>query len=488
MKSSVLPVGVCSVVFALALSGCAPKPEAHTTQAPAKTVRAQTMTVGTKLSGDTFEASGTVRPYLDATLGSKVLGRVTAVTVREGDVVKAGQVLVTIDSRELQAAVAVAESGHSAAVVGVGSAKTAATMEEKTSAARIQQAEAAQREAEAGLAAAQARRDLVVAGPRSQEVSQAHIAVIQAQSSLKLAQKDLDRMTVLAREGAISQRDLEVVQNHFDLAKAQYDAAVEGESIAREGSRAQEIRAANEAVGAAEAAVRQARSGVASAKAAAMQVDVRKRDIEAADAQVRQSAAAAQAARVTLSYGQVVAPFDGRVVKRFVDPGAMASPGSPLVQIEGGGLQLWAVVPETVLPSLQIGGTAQVTVEATKVQAEASIAEIVPQGDAMSHSFVVKLALAPDSPAKSGMFGHAVFTLGDSPKILVPVGTTWNREGLDYVFTVNPEGVARLRIVTLGRKQGGVVEVLSGLSPGDKVVTSDPKQVADGDKVEEARS
>lgn len=219
-----------------------------------------------------------------------------------------------------------------------------------------------------------------------------------------------------------------------------------------------------------------------------MQVDVRKQDIEAANAQVRQSAAAAQAARVTLSYGQVVAPFDGRVVKRHVDPGAMASPGSPLVQIEGGGLQLWAVVPETVLPSLQIGGKAQVTVEATKVQVEAGIAEVVPQGDAMSHSFVVKLALAPDSPVKSGMFGHAVFALGDSPKILVPAAATWNREGLDYVFAVNPEGVARLRIVTLGRKQGGVVEVLSGLSPGDKVVTSDTKQIADGDKVEEAGS
>src|SRR5208283_2246064 len=126
------------------------------------------------------------------------------------------------------------------------------------------------------LAAAQARLDLALAGPRTQEVDQAHIAVLDAASSLKLAKIDLDRATTLVQEGALPKSRLDSAQNTYELAKGRYDSAVQSENIAHEGSRSQEIRAAREAVAQAQAALREARSGIKSARAAALQAKVRR--------------------------------------------------------------------------------------------------------------------------------------------------------------------------------------------------------------------
>jgi multidrug efflux pump subunit AcrA (membrane-fusion protein) len=82
------------------------------------------------------------------------------------------------------------------------------------------------------------------------------------------------------------------------------------------------------------------------------------------------------------------------------------------------------------------------------------------------------------------MFGKAILRNGTANRILIPSSATWIREGLNYVFVVNQEGIARLRIITLGEPIDGSVEVLSGLSNGDKIVAGDRAGVTDGVKVE----
>ena len=219
--------------------------------------------------------------------------------------------------------------------------------------------------------------------------------------------------------------------------------------------------------------------------AAAMQVDVRRKDIEVANAQTQQSAAAAQSARVSLSYGRISAPFDGRVVGRMVDPGSMASPGIPLLMVEGGEYRFEGIVPENLLSAISKGDIAQVQIDAlNEPPIPARVVEIVPQGDQASHSFIVKFSLGSMPGVKSGMFGKAILRVGTAIRILIPDTATWVREGLNYVFALNTEGIARLRIVTVGEATAGTVEVLSGLSKGDRIVTGNRAEVEDGVKVE----
>lgn len=475
-----------SALLAGLLAGCGPKETHRSAIEPPKPVEASVLAIGEQETDQGFFVTGTVRAEFNTTLESKVMGRVDQIEVREGDPIRKGQLLVAIDPRELKAAVNLAGSNVEASVVAVDSATTAATMESRTSRARISQAESAVRQARAQLAAAEARRDLALAGPRTQEVQQSRIAVLQAESNLKLAKTELDRTTQLVQVGAVARRELDLAQNRYEVAKGQLDAALQAESIAKEGSRAEDIRAAEEAVRQARAGVEQAVSALDQARAAALQVDVSRKHIEVSQAQAKQAEAALRSATVGLSYARVYAPFDGRVVQRMADPGAMASPGVPLLAVEGGGLRLEVVVPESLIDSVHLGEATTVQLDALPGRTfEGRVVEIVPQGDAVAHTFLVKVAIDAGSKVKSGMFGRARVRSGTASRILIPSSATWEREGLHYVFAINDEDIARLRIVTLGETVGDHVEVLSGLGKGDRIAVAPTSRLADGDKVVE---
>lgn len=484
----VWPAAMVPACLAMIADGCG---GGKTTESAAEKHRSVTVGVTTveRSVGEVgYEATGTVKAVLRATMSSKVLARVVAVHVRAGDVVTKGQVLISLDSRELASAVAVADAGYRSSVVGVANAQTVAQMESRTSAARISQAAAQVSQAVGALSASKARLALALEGPRVQEKQQARLAVQQAASTLKLAKAELDRVSTLVREGAFAARQLDVAQNAYDVAKAQYDTAVQSEAMAREGTRSQAIGAAKDAVAQAEGALREAKAGLVQARAAALQAKVRRGEVDAARAQVRQSAASLQSSRVGLAYATVVAPFDGRIVDRTVDPGSMASPGAPLLTIEGGGYRLEAAVPESVLSFVPLGTSASARIDALQgVECKSRAVEIVPQGDSSTHSFVVKFRIGAPPGLRSGMFGRVNLAVGKRSAILIPVSAAWEREGLHYVFAVNGEHVARLRIVSLGRTTGDKVEVLAGLAPGDRIVSDHTESVSDGDVVEARR-
>ena len=366
--------------------------------------------------------------------------------------------------------------------MAVKNATTVAEMEAKTSRARIATAEAQLYQVAAALSAARAKLDLVKAGPRVQERAQAHLAVEQAASSLKLAKSELDRATQLEASGAISRRQLEITQNALDVSEAQYRTAVESEMIAVEGSRSQELQAATDAVRQAEGARKQAEAGLAQATAAAMQVLVRSSEIQSAKAQLNQSEASLESARVGLAYATVVAPFDGRVVERRVDPGAMAGPGIALLAVEGGEYRFEASVPESVLAQVRTGMDLSVSL-GTISDLKGTVAEISPQGDDTSHIFKVKVSLPTQQGIRSGMFGRVKISEQPSKGILITSESTWARDGIRYVYVVDKSGIARLRIITVADDTGNKILVLSGLSSGERIVARGWNQISDGDKV-----
>lgn len=311
-----------------------------------------------------YEATGTVRPQFETQLAAKVMGRIVRLEVREGDRVTAGQPLVWLDSRDLRAAVSQAAAGARAARVGVDAASTAARMERSSSAARIDAARALVKQSEAAVAAARSRLDLVRNGPRRQERAQAALAVAQAKAALDLAEADYQRMRTLHTEGAVSKQQLDAARTQWEVARARHAAAVEAASMAEEGSREEDIRAAEEGLRQAQAALDAAREGLRQAEAAALMADVRDQEVRSAREQARQAEAALRLAQTTQDHSILQAPYDGVVARRLADPGNMANPGVPLLTIQGGALRVEAVVPESVLRHVAIGGPASVRLDA----------------------------------------------------------------------------------------------------------------------------
>lgn len=431
-----------------------------------------------------YEATGTVRPQFEADLASKVMGRIIRLDVREGDTVRAGQLVAWLDSRDLNAAVAQAGAGARAARVGADTAVVAAKMERSSSEARIAAARALVRQSEAAVAAARARLDMVKTGPRRQERAQAALAVAQAKAAMELAEADYERMASLLSEGAVSKQQADAARTQRDVARAKHAAAVEALNMAEEGSREEDIRSAEEGLRQAEAALDAARQGLRQAEAAALMADVREREIQGAKAQVSQATAALELARTTREYAVLHAPFAGIVARRMADPGDMATPGMPLLCIQGGSLRMEAVVPETVLKSVRVGQYVEVQLDAYGGRlVRGPVVEMSPQGDPASHTFLVRVELPRTSGAMAGMFGRVRIATGEERKLTVPLEAVRDRDGIRYVYTLHEPDQVRMRLVTVGAVFGARVVILSGLREGERVAVSPIAGLYDGAKV-----
>lgn len=431
-----------------------------------------------------YEATGVVRSELESDLAAKVMGRVVRLDVREGDTVRAGQPLIWLDSRDLQAAVAQAQAGEKAARVGVDAAVVTARMERSASEARIEAARALVRQSEAAVASARARLDLVKTGPRKQERAQAALAVAQAKAALELAEADYTRMAMLLKEGAVSKQQTDAARTQRDVAKARYDAAVEALSMTEEGNREEDIRAAEEGLRQAEAALEAARQGLRQAEAAALMSEVREQEVRGARVQVSQALAALRLARTTQNFAVLHAPYDGVVSRRMADVGDMANPGVPLLTVQGGSLRIEATVPERVLTAVRKGDVVPVELDALGRRVlQGPVVEISPQGDPASHTFTVRVELDRRSGALAGMFGRVRLMTGRQQRLTVPSDAVRSRDGLHYVWLVGPNNVLRMRLVTVGKEEDGRTPVLSGLRQGEIVVTGSPVGLRDGQKV-----
>jgi RND family efflux transporter MFP subunit len=191
-----------------------------------------------------------------------------------------------------------------------------------------------------------------------------------------------------------------------------------------------------------------------------------------------------RAAGIMRDYAKLAAPFSGVVITRTVEPGNLATPGVPLLTIEQDGLyRLEASVDESRLASVRVGQAVEAVVEATDRKLNARVSEIVPSVDAASRTYIVKLDLPATPQLRTGMFGRAIFPLGMQKVVAVQLGALTERGQLQSVFVVE-DGVAHTRLVTTGRHTSGAVEVLSGLSAGEKVVLPVPVGLQDGARVE----
>jgi RND family efflux transporter MFP subunit len=201
-------------------------------------------------------------------------------------------------------------------------------------------------------------------------------------------------------------------------------------------------------------------------KAAAAQRD-------AAQAGHAQAVAGAAQASAMLGYTRICAPFDGVVTAKNVDPGALAAPGAPLVTVEDtSSFRLEVAVDESDLRYVALGAKVPVVVDALGNEVQGSVQQIVPAADAASRSFTVKLALPQDPRLHSGLFGRARFPRGQRDAVVVPRTAVLEHGQMQGVYVVAPDGQVTLRFITLGKPLGDQVEVLSGLSGGERLVAA----------------
>jgi RND family efflux transporter MFP subunit len=201
-----------------------------------------------------------------------------------------------------------------------------------------------------------------------------------------------------------------------------------------------------------------------------------------------QSAAALEQARTAMGHARLRAPFDGLVTERRVDPGALATPGMPLLTIEARGLyRLEATVDERDLKYVHVGASVPVTMDAATSDGPAvngRVAQIVPAADAASRSFLVKIDLPENKNLRSGSFGRAAFTRGTRQAILVPQAAVIERGQLQSIYVLTDQNIATLRYVTLGAEKEKQREVLSGLSSGETIVAAPAGRELAGKRIE----
>jgi RND family efflux transporter MFP subunit len=211
--------------------------------------------------------------------------------------------------------------------------------------------------------------------------------------------------------------------------------------------------------------------------------------VEAVRAQTDAAKAQASGARSMLNYTRLRAPFAGVVTARMADPGTMAAPGVPLLQLDSNGLlQLQATIDEAAIGSVRKGMKVPLAITGSpNGEFFGIVSEIVPAADPVSHSFMVKIDLAASSLLHAGMYGSAEFATGTHQAILVPRPAVVLRGSIFCVYVLDANGIAQLRSITLGAQQGEMVEVLSGVSAGEKLVDLPGDRDLAGKKIEAQR-
>ena len=320
-----------------------------------------------------YEAVGTVAASTTSNLAAKVMGTVERIAVREGDQVKKGDLLLTLDDREAKARVAEAEHAFAAA----GSAQDA------------------------------------------------------ARAAADLAATTLTRYDALKREESVSAQEFDEVAARNRQAQAERDQAD------------------------------------AMAVAAASRVDQ---------------------ARVALDDTRIVAPHAGVITGKLVDVGDLATPGRPLLVLEtAGGHRLDVALPEEYLDRVRLRQTVEVTIPALNLSGlQGTIITIVPAADPKTRSFLIKVSLPSETGVKSGMYARVAVPLGESNQVLIPQTAVLLRGQLTGLYVVEGEGTAHFRLIRLGRSFQDQIEVLSGISDGERYVVELVPTLVDGARVEAA--
>jgi membrane fusion protein, multidrug efflux system len=316
------------------------------------------------------------------TISSRVNGTISNVLVEDNQVVKQGQTLIQLDSRDFQVAVEQAQAALDAARRKASSAQSSIGVVTQTAQgqntqaqgdignaiAAIDSAKASLNEAQAGVPTAQATVKESQAG-----VLVAQSQVTQTEANLQKLGTDYRRYESLYASGAIAKQQLDAAKNAYDVAVAAQSSAQQGVLQAqakvaqsRQGvSSAQaKVAQAQQGITAAQANLAKSRGGLEQAGAAALQTNVSQGDYAAAKAAIAQAEANLKAAQLQLSYTRITAPTAGRIGRKNAEVGQRVQTGSQLMAIVDPQVWVTANFKETQLERIKLNEAVEVTLDA----------------------------------------------------------------------------------------------------------------------------
>jgi len=235
-------------------------------------------------------------------IAPEINGALRQVLVQEGDRVKKGQALFVMDKEYLKAAVA--------------------------------QARATLNAARSNLSVQEAGYQKAVHGPRIQDISIARAVVMKLRAQNKLSALQLARTETLFGKKAASKSELDNVRTTCESNKQSLEEAVQRLRLLQAGTRSEDIEAA-------------------------------RCRVELAKGQVKKDAAALSRVMIKLGKATVCAPFDGSVVRRWRDPGAVVMEGTPILTVlDTASLRVSANIEEKYLNKIRINDPVDISVDA----------------------------------------------------------------------------------------------------------------------------
>ena len=288
-------------------------------------------------------------------VNARIAGRIQTLTVKEGDYVKAGQLIAVIESDDLDAALKAAEA-------------TAASLRSKLN-SNVETEKQNTGETQSATASAEA------------QVKVAEASLAQAQANLQHQQADTSRTVALAQQGIVSAQ-----------ARDEQTTALQAAQAA--------VTAAESQLTAAQAALRQARAHELLATVSA-------RNVASSRADVANARAMADQARIEKSYAEVIAPVNGRVAVWAARQGEVVTMGQPIVSImDLSQTWVYAPLPETQADSVKLGDTLRVVMPSGgtvqgKIINKSTEADFATQRDVSSRKRDIKtiqLKLLIDNP------------------------------------------------------------------------------------------
>jgi RND family efflux transporter MFP subunit len=193
-----------------------------------------------------------------------------------------------------------------------------------------------------------------------------------------------------------------------------------------------------------------------------------------AEAQVRE-------AEVLLGYATLRAPFAGVIARTFVQAGDLATPGLPLLELEGtAAFQVEAALPDAFVAALRPGATLAVVVPDSGLTFPAVLAELSSATDPGARSVLAKLTVPAGTTVRSGQFVRVLVDGAARPTLLIPVAALSTLGQMERVFVVGADNRAVLRLVKSGATRADRVEILAGLDNGERVVVAPPASLREG--------
>ncbi|HEV8416694.1 MAG TPA: efflux RND transporter periplasmic adaptor subunit [Bryobacteraceae bacterium] len=269
-----------------------------------------------------------------------------------------------------------------------------------------------------------------------EDETKARADVQSAQSAFDAAKKLYDSRAALQKEGALAQKQVDETKLQMVQAQTQLETAQ------------QHLKSLN---------------GVG-----------RQEAIRTAQAQMDAAKAHQEALAVQLSYARVVSPISGVVAERQVNVGETASAGMPLISVvDISQVRAIANVPAKEASSLRVGRPARVAGPDGDIPGTVTVVSPAANANATTVEVWVQIAnpgerLKPGETARVSIIAETI-----QNTLVVPASALLNGdEGRQKVMVISSDSVAHERMVTVGVRQGDRVQILSGVQPGEQVVTS----------------